>query len=171
MHFFNVAAYLLVPVISAVEATVPAKTWFGSVYASLEDQTLLMWVWGAYAVAHVAALLVGTRPGRTLRSFIRRPVKPFVGASDQMAVPWSSWIVYTLFWCFVLAVKFTFGHYVLVGATGPSIRALWNYDDQCWVGPPTEAFTYCGQRKVVDPSTDPVARAVLVRRPKPAAGS
>ena len=163
MHFFNVAAYLLVPVISAVEATVPAKTWFGSVYASLEDQTLLMWVWGAYAVAHVAALLVGTRPGRTLRSFIRRPVKPFVGASDQMAVPWSSWIVYTLFWCFVLAVKFTFGHYVLVGATGPSIRALWNYDDQCWVGPPTEAFTYCGQRKVVDPSTDPVARAVLVR--------
>ena len=72
------------------------------------------------------------RPGRVLRSFLRREASPYVGAQQQLAVPPLTSACYTAFWLTTLALKFTFGHFFLITPLVEPLSVLWNYQDQCW---------------------------------------
>ena len=107
-----------------------------------------------YLCSHAAAHVLLLRPGRVLRSFLRREASPYVGAQQQLAVPRLTSACYTTFWLATLVLKFTFGHFMLIMPLVEPLTVLWNYQDQCWAStefcaPKVEGSTVMvGERQV-----------------------
>ena len=76
-------------------------------------------------------------PRRT--SGVRR--EPYMGSTQQLAVPLRERFVYTLFWTIVLAVKLAFGHFYLVLPLREAIMAL-QHPDLCW-NKESDEYTSC----------------------------
>ena len=72
-------------------------------------------------------------------SSIRR--EPYMGSTQQLAVPLRERFVYTLFWTIVLAVKLAFGHFYLVLPLREAIMAL-QHPDLCW-NKESDEYTSC----------------------------
>ena len=72
-------------------------------------------------------------------SSVRR--EPYMGGTQQLAVPFRERIIYTLFWIVVLSVKLTFGHFLLVKPLREALMAL-QHPDLCW-NKESDEYTSC----------------------------
>ncbi len=131
-HVVHICGYLLVPGVFAAELAwkhaEPAQRQEGVFENLVVFQLVALLYLSAHAAAHVLLL----RPGRVRRSFLRAETQAYVGAQEQLAVPWVTCACYTTFWLCTLGVKFVFGHYMLVMPLVEPLTTLWNYQDQCW---------------------------------------
>ena len=125
-HAVHICAYLTTPSVLAAE-------WlWRKAYSTTRPMYVFRLVALVYLGSHAAAHVLLLRPGRVLRSFLRREASPYVGAQQQLAVPTLTSACYTAFWLTTLALKFTFGHFFLIVPLVEPLSVLWNYQDQCW---------------------------------------
>ena len=125
-HAVHICAYLTAPSVLAAEAL------WRHAYHTTRPFYVFRLVGAFHLGAHAAAHVLLLRPGRVLRSFLRKEASPYIGSQQQLAVPTLTSACYTVFWLTTIALKFTFGHYFLITPLVEPLRALWNYQDQCW---------------------------------------
>lgn len=68
----------------------------------------------AYCGVFLGSALVHTKAGHRVRSLWRKKHLQHIGNPSQLAVPFETWLTYTLFWIGVLTIKLLFGYFMLV---------------------------------------------------------
>jgi uncharacterized membrane protein len=152
-HVILLALYASVPAVCAIEAS--ARMGSGEELIVFQFYALI------YACIHGASLFASTRPGRSLRSFLRKEHKPYVGGEDQLAVPLHAYFTYSLFWLITLGAKGLWGYYMIILPLVKPIAAIWKFEDQCWSGNPTTPTVYCPPRLQ---GTTEIPADVIVRK-------
>ena len=67
--------------------------------------------------------------------------EPYMGGTQQLAVPFRERIIYTVFWIVVMSVKLTFGHYTAASRLCAAVMAL-QHPDLCW-NKESDEYTSC----------------------------